>query len=351
MAIFQSDLTIKTAIQLGIDDMRKNEWLIDDMLSDCVQNPYLQTKYGQKQIDACKEWLTNNQIDIYMAERKDKDRFPCITITLGSSSEKDEMKTMADQSTETIKLLPNQIGKPIPYVVKPFTGFTYSPMNGEVTFPANTKNIDGIATGMILVDPATGNGYVIQDVTSNGVVIEESLTINATKLAVLPQNQFYEARVEHTFFQETYNIGCHSHGDPQALLWLHSIVLYSILRYRESLLEANGFGQCNLSSSDLMTTGAISSEAGDTIYVRYITLTGMVENSWIKSPRRIIEKLAIRDVAGQTTVDGTVLPGPDRNAGFVGGIKILSNLDTPDIIDESDNLWNTIDDGGDETAE
>lgn len=329
MAIFQSDLSIKTAIQLGLDDIRKEDWLIDDILGDVLRNPYLADKYGQKQIDACKEWFKNNQVDIYMADRRDKDRFPCITITLGTGQEKDEMKHMADQSTEKVKLLPNNINKPIPYVVKPFSGFNYDPMTGIVTIPANTKNVEGIAAGMILVDPATGNGYVIEDVVSQGVVIESNLTITAQKLAVVPQHQFYEARVEHTFFQETYNIGIHSHGDPQVLLWLHSIVLYSILRYRESLLEAQGFTQSSLSSSDMMLGMLQAGEGGEQVYSRYITLTGMVENSWIKSPRRIIEKVALKE--------------KDAN-GYRGGIKILSNLDTPEIIDESTQIWTTVED-------
>lgn len=333
MAIFQSDLTIKTSIQLGLDDVRKNDWLIDDILGDIRTNPYLTDKY-ESQIAACKEWFKNNQVDIYMAGRRDKDRFPCITITLGTSQEKDDMKTMADQSTETIKLLPNTIGKPVPYVVKPFSGYSYNPTSGEVIPPMGVMSVASIAIGMILVDPATGKGYSINDVTPNGFVIEPGLTITAGQLGVLPQYQFYQARIEHSFFQETYNIGCHVHGDPQALLWLHSVVLYSILRYRESLLEAQGFGQSTLSSSDLMANGAGSGPAAEEIWTRYITLTGMVENSWIKSPRRIIESVALKD------------KGAD---GFIGGIKIISNLDTPNFIDKSTQTWSTIEDDGDES--
>jgi len=331
--IFQSDLTIKSMIQLGLDDIRKNDWLIDDILGDIRTNPYLTDKY-ESQIAACKEWFKNNQVDIYMANRRDRDRFPCITITLGTSQEKDDMKTMADQSTETIKLLPNTIGKPIPYVVKPFSVYSYDPTSGEVTLPVGAATTIGVAIGMILVDPATGKGYSINDVTSNGFMIEPSLTVTAGQLGVLPQYQFYQARIEHSFFQETYNIGCHVHGDPQALLWLHSVVLYSILRYRESLLEAQGFGQCTLSSSDLMANGAGSGAAGEEIWTRYITLTGMVENSWIKSPRRIIESAVLKD---------------KDNEGFMGGIKIISNLDTPNFIDKSTQTWSTIEDDGDES--
>lgn len=331
MAIFQSDLSIKTAIILGLEDIRKDSWLLDDILGDCLTNPYLKDKYGQKQIDACKEWFKSNQIDVYMAERRDKDRYPCITINLGTSQEKDEMKTMADQSSEKVKLLPSQIDKPIPYVVKPFSGFTYDPGTGELVIPSNAKNVETIAIGMILVDPVAGQGYVIKEVFGYTLVIEDGLTITAASLGVVPQYQFYEARVEHSFFQESYNIGCHVHGDPQALLWLHSIVLYSILRYRESLLEANGFCQSSLSSSDMMVNGA--GNDAEELFSRYITLSGQVENSWIKSPKRIIESVVLRE---------------KKTNGYVGGIKIISNLDTPEIIDENNEPWKTVADSDDE---
>src|SRR4051812_42516429 len=101
MAIFQSDLTIKMAIELGLQEMKDNPWLIDDMLGDAISNPYLKDKYGQKQIDACKEWLKNNQIDIYMVDRTDRDRYPCITVTLGTSNEKMEMRTLDEQSSDS----------------------------------------------------------------------------------------------------------------------------------------------------------------------------------------------------------------------------------------------------------
>ncbi len=119
--IFQGDIIIKTAIDLGIEDMKKNPWLIDHMLSDLLRNPYLKEKYGAKQIEACKEWFRNAQIDIVLRGRDDKDRLPCVTIQVGPSNEKPEMKSMADQSTEKAVLLPGKIGKPIPYIVKPFT--------------------------------------------------------------------------------------------------------------------------------------------------------------------------------------------------------------------------------------
>lgn len=336
--IFQGDILIKTAIELGLDDMRKNPWLIDHILSDLTQINYVSDKYGQKQIDACKEWFANNQVDIYMRLINDKDRMPCVTIMSDQSSEKPEMKTMADQSTETVILLPNQINKPIPYVMKPFTPISYDPSTGTITLDPNTKGFDGIAPGMILVNPDTGEGFNILDFKSSAILIEPGIQFSAARVAVVPKHQFYEARVEHTFFEETYQIGCHAHGDPQVLLWLHSIVLYSILRYRESLLEANGFAESVVNSSGIMANDSYTGPGGEMAFTRLITLSGQVENSWIKSPRRFIETIGLK---------GKPLPGSNASKGYRGGIQIISNLNTPDFIDQSNELWTTVEDDED----
>lgn len=322
--IFQADMTIKRMIELSLADMRKDLWLLDDALSDCVDNPYLNDFYGQKQIDSFKEWFINNQIDIVMRDRNDKDRMPCVSISLGNSTEKEEMKTMADQSTESVQLLPQTIGKPIGYVVKPFTFISYNASTGEVAIPANLLNLEGLAPGMILVNPDNGQGFIIQDIDVDSIIIEDNLDIGApTRLGVVPKNQFYVARREHTFFQESYNITCHAHGDPQTLLWLWTIVLYSLLRYRESMLEAQGFTQSTISSSSMNSDGYYTSAGGEQVWTRTITLSGMVENSWIKSPKRVIETIGFKE---------------KKPNGFRGGIKILSNSE-PDVVDEQLVNW------------
>jgi hypothetical protein len=322
--IFQGDIIIKTAIELGIEDMRKNPWLIDHMLTDLVNISYLTDKYGQKQVDACKEWFLNNQIDVYMRGRDDKDRLPCVTIQMGPSSEKDEMKTMADQSTESTILLPNTIGKPIPFVIKPFVPTGYDADSGEVSVDPSI-DLSGVAEGMILVNPANGTGYTILDVTENGVTIEPGMDIEATQFGIVPKFQYYEARIEHAFFAETYNVGCHAHGDPQNLIFLWSIVKYSILRYRESLLEANGFAESSVNSAPPDFDEAFTTPGGEKAWSRFIAVSGQTENSWIKSPKRFIEVAALKKKVGK---------------GYIGGISIISNTD-PVTIDKKTNTWYT----------
>lgn len=327
--IFQGDIFIKLAIELGIEDMRKTPWLIDHMLEDLKENRYTKDKYGQKQIDACKEWLLNNQIDVYMRPRDDRDKLPCVTIEIGQSNEKTDMKLMADQSTESVILLPNQIGKPIPFIVKPFVPTAYNEDTGELSVdPA--IDLSKIEPGMVLVNPSNGHGFVIQGLTPNGLAIEAGQKIDASQLAIVPHYQYYKARIEHSFFEETYIISANAHGDAQNVMFLWSIVKYSILRYRESLLEANGFMESSVNSGGPDLNQAWSTPGGEKAYTRVLTVNGQIENSWIKSPRRIIESVSF---------------SPKKTCkGMEGGIKIISNLDTPGFINQSGEVWTTIED-------
>ena len=71
----------------------------------------------------------------------------------------------------------------------------------------------------------------------------------------------------------------------------------------------------------------------DNVYSRYITLTGQVEETWLKTPFRVIEA-----VSSNTENTSTEFTNQD------GGIKIYSNEVTIEDSEESqNNLWVTID--------
>ena len=326
--IFAGDVLIKAAIEQGLEDVRKNLWLIDDILSQFTQEEVLKTKYGQKEIDSAKDWFVNNNIAVNMKYRIDKDVFPCVSISLGSSNELEDMRHMADQSTSVETLMPSQIGKPIPYILKPFVPTSYDSESGLVGVPAELS-LDDVNAGMVLVNPDSGDGYVILGTQAGSIQIESNLDIEATRVAVVPQYQFYKVRREHSFFRETYNIACHTHGDPAPLLWLHAIVVYILLRYRESLLEGRSFAQSSISSSEMIPNPDMSVGGGENVYSRYITLTGQVENSWLKSPKRVIESVKLAS-------------DPTKDDGFKGGIKIISQ-NAPEFLNDSDEPWTTVD--------
>jgi hypothetical protein len=314
MSIFLGDIRIRAAMQLGIEDVLKNPWLISDILGDTIGNEYLKKFYG-KQIESCTQWLQNNRINVVMDQREDKVEHPSIIVRVGESDEKIDLKHMGDLSSEKVQLIPNFVNKPIPFVVKPAIG-TYNAGNGIFTF-RDTVDLTTTVKGQILVDPATGNGYVIQGVlTATTLQLLPNLVFTAQKYGVLPEYQYYETRVGHTFMKETYTIECNA-MDQQTLLWLHSIAIYSLLRYRQPLLEADGFAESVISSSGMYENPKFS-DGGQVIWSREIKIVGQVENRWWMQPHRVIEDVA-----------------------FTKGLKILSNI-TDTFEDITKVNWSTL---------
>jgi hypothetical protein len=292
--IFTGDIVLKNLMTQSFEDMRQNTWLIQDVLYGTT-NPALGKTYSQEVKNAT-DWFSSNKINVFLKNiNGDKIDFPCITIGLGSSSERSDMATMADFSEITEILTPSTIGKPIPFVVPPFVPISITNPSGLVKLPT-TVNTQLISVGMSFLDPQTGNAYPIINQDSNGFYVAPNSMLGATfqNLAVIPQYPIYKARRERAWFDETYVVGCHVVGDVSTLLYLHAIAVYSILRYRQVLLEQRGFMQSSISSSDIMNNTNFSGYVGgDKVFSRNITISGIVENSWLKQPQRYVENIAI----------------------------------------------------------
>lgn len=315
VSIFPGDAVIGEIINLIIEDIRKSPWLIEDILSHFVENPYLSKKYGMKEISACKEWFKNNKIDVYVSVRPDETSRDYISVAVGPSSEDASLSTLSDLSTTVEELDPQEIQKPIPFVISPFIPADYDSLTGFIGIP-NEIDLIPVASGQPIIDPTTGNGYIVDRVENvgdqQGVYIQEvvggfPLSI-PSKMAIIPQYRYYKARRERAFFRESYSIGCHSSGLPNIALWLESIVLYGLMRYREGLLEKSEFHISSLSRSEFTQDRGIGE---DVFYSRFITLSGAVQNTWIKAPRRIIEKTILMQETDEGYVGGLQIEGPE----------------------------------------
>jgi hypothetical protein len=317
-----TDALIKTAIELAIEDLLKNPWIIEHMYAPFVENPILSKKYGYKEIERAKEFLRSNKINFYMKHRNDKMDFPCITISLSQSSEDRNLATLGDVSPSVIDYNPEEIDKPISYIIKPTNLLSYDPLTGIVEIGEN-ENYKYISENMVAVDPETGNGYVILSKGgNNGFVIQTGLTIDFDKIAVIPQYLTYRARMERIVSQESYNIGCHVHGDPAQMVFLHNLVKYALLRYREGLFEHFRFDLGTISSTDTINNDAFGA---DEVYSRFITLSGQIEEFWVKSPARKWEVIDFIERDGDLKTSG---------------IKIISNIKAGD---QENDIWTTVD--------
>lgn len=320
--IFAGDLIIKAALELSLSDIRKNNWLIEDMFASLIENPFLAKKYGYKEIQRAKDFINNNDIPVFLHDRIDKEVFPCITLSIGTSNEQESLATLGDLDVGYEEFSPQQINKPIAFIIAPFDIISYDSTTGIVEIPENIVEYKYISSGMLAVNPSNGNAFkIIEKAGKNGFSVEPGLKF-PSKIGIIPQYQIYRAKRERSISIETYHIGCHVHGDPSLLIFLYAFVKYSLYRYKQVLLEAQNFQLSKLSVSDFLKNGNFSTE---NVHTRYITLTGQVEESWIKTPHRLIEFAALEDA---------------NTVKLKTGLKIISKKSN---VEEDDEPWITVD--------
>jgi len=318
--IFQTDALLKTILEESLQDVKNNLWLVEYILEDFTQNKFLRTKFGQKQIAAAKEFFLNNNVNVQLQFSKDKEKFPAIFLTMGSSNEFQENRTMGDVGERNIILQPSQVGLKIPYVVPPFIPTSFDVATGTIGVPEGI-DLMPVSPGMVVLNPENGNGYPVISINGQSIMVQAGIELDASQLGVVPQYRYFQSRLGRSFFEETWAMTIAT-NDPQTLLWLHSLVVYTLLRYRE-FFEHNGFLETKLNSTDIFTP-EFSNAGGEEIYCRQVTMSGRVVQSWIRGLHKKIESVLIRDInpAAVTLADPS---------GYVGGIRIVSNLTTPPL--------------------
>lgn len=279
LGIHQSDVIIHTALTAAIADMRANPWLLDYVFASLPRDAVSLKAYGEKEVARAKEWFTTTNIPVVMRNRLDEVKLPAISIGLLESVESDT--TLGD-----VHYVPQEDTEASwPVLAGPFSPVSYNAATGIMVIPSDIGSSLVVAAGMVIID-RVGVAHEITDVLDSNTLVIRSGTVADFGSALLKTAKpALITQLESLAFRETYSIGCHAQGEPVFLTYLHSIVTFVLLRYKEALLEARGFERSTVSSSDFRKNEEFGNEM---VYSRYINLTGYVRQFW---PKAVSEKL------------------------------------------------------------
>lgn len=280
LGIHQSDIIIRTALLAGLDDLRANPSLLDYVFASLPKDALTYKVYGEEQVSIAKNWFLNTEIPVSMNTRVDESKLPCVTIAINESSE--SAVALGDVNYET-----SEIDKDTKAIVYggPYTPLSYVASTGTVIMPSNFSL--ELFPGMY-VRTSTGSTIQIEDVIdAYTFVLPANLTVDLKNFSVVSAPAAKKASLESREFRETYEIGCHVAGEPVHLTYLHSIVLFILLRYNEELLESRGLSRITLSSSRVMENTSFN--ISQPVFTRNINLTGFVHQHWPKFFRGPIE--------------------------------------------------------------
>lgn len=295
--IAQSDVLIRCAIIEALADLRRNPWLLDYAFASLAQDQLTKNVYGLKAIEQAKKWFLKTNLPVVMNTRIGDPAAPAISIALMESVE-------AEQTHGDVNYIPTEDTEADwPVLFGPFSPTKYTAATGTMVLPATVADELVVAPGMVIVD-SVGAVHEIINVFDDGA---EAPAVPVTSISLLPgtvadfrrtyikgTKPLLVTSIESVQFRETYSIGCHVMGEPVYLTYLHSIVVFILLRYKQDLLEARGFERSSVSSSQAQRDNSTENEI---FFNRYLSITGYVKQSWPKRNSRRVESVATNTTA------------------------------------------------------
>ena len=319
--IFCGDIIIRSALIEGIADLRRNPYLLPFVFASLKYDELTKKEYGVKEINQGCKWFLKTEIPVAFSARIDKPKFPIVTISQMDSSEQEMTFSDTHYTPQEDSSLFD------PALTDPFIPVSYVASTGTMVVPDSVSANLILAPGQLIFDDV-GVGHPILTVTDAvTVTIAVGCTASFTRAVIKGATPAQIVTIESVKESETYQIGCHVEGDPTHLIFLHAIVRFILLRYKQTLLEERGFERSTTKSSDFMRNGQFEAE---NVFSRHITLSGFVQNSW---PKAIIQKItgietvpvvaAVGDTADVTAIENDIgLTDDDAWLASVDGIGL-----------------------------
>jgi hypothetical protein len=300
LGIHQADVIIRTALIAAINDMRANPWLLDYVFASLAFDKLTLDQYGKSEIQKAKDWFVKTDIAVVWDVGTNDPKFPCITIGLQSSQEVESEGTLSDTHYEPFQL--NNWDWPT--LVPALSPLSYVAATG--TMAVDPAFVDVVLAPGMVVLTAAGKQYPIVEVIDAGTFkIAAGVVDDFTGMVIKSANPAYITELESAVFREVYTIGCYADSEPLYLTYLHSVVVFALRRYSESLLEARGFERSTISSTDFKREDDALPEF---VFSRYVQISGSVRQSWPKTvamrvSSTLVQASAINDPNDPISVD------------------------------------------------
>ncbi len=274
--IFQGDIIIRKALTAAIADIRANPQLLDYVWAGLPKDSLSSKEYGQLELSEAKKWILQHEFPVKMAPAPQEGRWHCLTIQLVGSQEIEAESTLSD-----VHYTPSELNDSSwPTYAGPFTPLGYNPATGIITAPPGVVNPFALTTNMFIVD-RFGKAFPITTVNDDGTFgVAPGTETDFTGAIIKTERPGFITSLESSSFRETYRIGVHTGSEPVYLFWLHSVLVFILLRYKQVFLEARGFERTTISSSDFARDPNFEIYEG--VYSRYVTVTGYCRNFWPK---------------------------------------------------------------------
>ena len=288
--ILQTDIILRTAIVEGLRRLRSSDQkkFFDAIFANLRNDPIIRAAGGDKEIARIKDWFCGGdgkapvEVPVFMSYRLDELRFPCVTIALLESTEAEQ--THGDIHYQHVEEVPlSDIDWPP--LAGPFAPEQYAPSSGLMAIPAAALGDITMSPGMWIVD-ATGAEHLIQEVVDYNVIgLEAGIVADFRTCYLKGARPRLTQTVESVVMRETYQVTAWAQSESIYLTYLHAIVQFLLLHYKQELLEGRGIERTVISSGPFTIEQQFLPEV---VFKRAINVVGYVRQIW---PKKFVETI------------------------------------------------------------
>jgi hypothetical protein len=301
MGILATDILIKSMFEASLADLRKNNWILWDIFDGLANDSLSKQDYGNKETAQAVDWFLGNDIQVYLNNRVDTPRFPCITVVRLSSREMTERASLADAELE-YEIDPGGITQEVQKRYDNFTPSAYNLAAGQVTLPANSTT-HKMFVGQFLVSNISGKAYLIRKVIDlSNFLIAAGTNDDFTNCYIAPPTSLWNLQKELVFLDEQFAIGLHTESNLSQALWMRQLAQYCVLRYKEAYLERRGFELSTFNVGDITQNPHFNGT--EMVWSCMMSLSGQVQADFIKYAAPRLEGVR----SGIFIVDGPKTP-------------------------------------------
>ncbi len=303
--VHQSDIVLRAGLVQALASLRINSWLLDYVFASLVQDDLTSGTYGAKEAAKAKAWFLKTDIPVVMDYRLEAPEPCAVSITLVDSTEAEP--TVGDTHYEPTE---STAAAWTPLTAK-FTPTAWVPSTGIMTVSSTVTDSLVIAAGMQVVT-TTGRAYAITEIIdASSFKLTEDINDDFGFCTIRGTEPRLVTNLESLPFRETYKIGVHVHGEPFLMAWLHSIVVFALLHYKETLFEARGIDRSTISTGPFAKDNRFGVE---NYWTRFISMTGYVRHYWPKTTTDRILSVGITPLEFSKT--GEIAPAFLKNQGM-----------------------------------
>ncbi len=315
-----TDLIIESVIRDGMEAVRRDETIVDDIFGDLSSRlgPLMSSKYGDKEIRKIKEYFQENEVSVVHSFAQVPSNLPCVSIQLIDNTEKtartatggayldDFVEDVQEDITDSEELAALVIQSSISID-------SYDSTSGIIKI-SDATDLAAVHVNNIFEDidgsefPIVGG--IVEDAGSKQVMIAPGSELNIVGPALIKSAiNFKQFERRGNQEDERMLMGIHTQ-DRLITIYLYILVKYILSARKKDIID-RGFQLSTFSGSDFTRNEEYK---GDVVFSRYLTLSGFVQNDWASDkviPIDIVE-VAVKvekDLAGEDCFeDSTVQP-------------------------------------------